>query len=251
MSNNTFNYVVANILIVSLMFSTGCAGLFSGTKSSGRYIYNYTLTEPVANDQLLFKDEYVTIQFKFDESAIKFQLQNISDAPMSVVWENVAIVLNNRVFPVKNTATLYQTNLDHPSSVIIPSLGYIRDLVIPSEFIGVEKNAWVEKDLFPTDDQGSPARKKLITKYVGSQIKLLLPIKIGEVVQDYSFTFKVKGISPLPENRVPAVKERPTPPQVVTSAGSTNTLMPVLIAGGILVVAIYALSKEKASPINF
>lgn len=250
MSNNTFRYFVVTIVLASLTFTTGCASLFSGGKVSGRYIYNYTLTEPAPNDQLLFKDDYVTIQFKFDESAIKFQLQNVSDVPISIVWENVAIGLNNRVFPVKNTATLYQMDLNHPPAVLIPSLGYIRDMVIPRDFILVEKNKWVEKDLFPTDDMGSPARKKLIMKYIGSQIKLTLPIRVGEVVQDYSFTFKVKGISALPENRIPPVKERPVPPQII-SAGSSNTLYPVLIAGGILAVAIYALSKEKTSPINF
>ncbi|MCK9409327.1 MAG: hypothetical protein M0R68_09345, partial [Bacteroidetes bacterium] len=120
----------------------------------------------------------------------------------------------------------------------------------PRDYISIVKDKWTEKDLFPTDDMGSAARKKLITKYKGSQIKLLLPIKIGEVVQDYSFIFKVKDISPVPENRLPPVKERPVQP-AIASAGSSSALLPVLIAGGILAVAIYALSKEKASPIGF
>lgn len=250
MLNNRFKYCTVNLLLVTLTFFFGCSGSLSGGKQGGRYIYNYTMTEPVANDQMLYKDDYITIQFRFDQSAIKFQLQNVSDVPLSIIWDNVVIGLNNRVFPVKNTATLYQTNLDHPPSVLIPPLGYIKDLVIPREFISINKNSWVEKDLFPTDDMGSAARKKLIMKYTGSQIKLVLPIKVGEVVQDYVFTFKVKGISMLPENRLPPVKERPEPPQIA-AAGNSNTLLPVLIAGGILAVAIYALSKEKASPINF
>jgi hypothetical protein len=250
MLNNRLNSIIVNILLVSLTFFFGCAGALPGGKQGGRYIYNYSLIEPAVNDQLMFKDDYITIQFKFDESAIKFQLQNISDVPLSIVWENVAIGLNNRVFPVKNTATLYQTDLGHPPAVVIPSLGYIRDMVIPRDYISISKDAWVEKDIFPTDDMGSAARKKLITKYMGSQVKLLLPIKIGEVVQEYSFTFKVKGITPLPENRVPPVKERPAKPKIAT-AGSSSALLPVLIAGGILAVAIYAFSKEKSSPLSF
>jgi hypothetical protein len=250
MLNNRIKIATVHLLLISMTFFAGCAGAFSGGKPNGRYIYNYTLTEPILNDQLLFKDDYVTIQFKFDESAIKFQLQNITDVPISIVWENVAIVLNNRVFPVKNSATLYQTDLAPPPSVIIPSLGYIRDIVIPRDYIVVENSQWVEKDLFPTDDLGSAARKKLIPRYVGSQIKLLLPIRLGEVVEDYSFTFKVKGITTLPENRIPPAKERPSVPQIA-SAGSSNMLTPILIAGGIVAIAIYALSKEKASPVEF
>jgi len=200
----------------------------------------------------LFKDDYITIQFKLDESAVKFQLQNISELPISIVWENVAIGLNNRVYPVKNTTTLYQTDMVHPLPVMIPSLGYIRDLVIPRDYISIDKNEWVERDLFPTNDLGSPSRKNLILKYVGSQIKLLLPLKIGEVVQDYTFIFKVKSVAAVPEGKLPPVKERPTPPQVAAMSGQTSqSILPILIAGGILAVAIYAFSKEKATPINF
>jgi len=213
-------------------------------------MYTYTLVEPVSNDQLLYKDDYITIQFKLDESAIKFQLQNISDVPMSIMWENVAVGLNNRVFPVKNMATLYRNDLDLPPAVIIPSLGYIRDMIIPRDYISIVKEEWIEKDLFPTDDMGSAARKKLIFKYTGSHIKLLLPIKIGEVVQEYTFRFKVKEIAAVPENRLPPVKERPAKP-TLKSAGSSSALLPVIIAGGILGLAIYALSKEKASPVTF
>lgn len=250
MSNNRIQTAVVYLLLVSIIGTIGCSGSLPGDGTGGRYIYNYTMTEPVVNDQLLFKDAYITIQFKFDESAIKFQLQNTSELPVSIIWENVSVGLNNRVFPVRNTSTLYDTEQRHPLPVVIPSLGYVRDLVIPWEYVSLEKGKWTEKDLFPTNDLGSAARKKLILKYTGSQIKLFLPVKIGEVVQEYSFNFKVKGISSLPANRVPPVKERPTPPPVA-SIGSSNALMPVLIAGGILGLAIFVFSKDKTSPLAF
>ncbi|NUN70287.1 MAG: hypothetical protein HUU02_11305 [Bacteroidetes bacterium] len=251
MLNDRLKTVTTYCLLASLTFVYGCAGALSGGgKSGGRYIYQYTMTEPSVNDQLLYKDDYITVQFKFDESAVKFQLQNVSDLPLSIVWENVAISLNNRAFPVRNLSTLYQTELVHPLPVMIPSLGYIREVVIPRDNITLEKEGWKEKDLFPTDDMGSAARKKLIMKYNGSVVKLMLPVRIGEVVQDYAFTFKVKGISALPQNVRPPVKERPTPPPVMTASAS-NALLPIVIAGGILGLAIYALSKEKASPIGF
>lgn len=251
MLNKRLKTITTYVLLVSLTFVYGCSGAMAGGgKSGGRYVYQYTMTEPSANDQLLFKDDYITIQFKFDESAVKFQLQNVSDLPISIVWENVAMSLNNRAFPVKNNSTLFQTEMSHPLPVMIPSLGYIREMVIPRENVTWEKDGWKEKDLFPTDDMGSAARKKLIMKYNGSVVKLMLPVRIGEIVQDYSFTFKVKGISALPENVRPPVKERPTPPPVISST-SSGSLMPILIAGGILGLAIYVLSKDKASPIGF
>lgn len=239
------------MLLVSLTFAFGCSGSMSGGRKETRFIYSYALIKPAVNDQLLFKDDYITIQFKLDESAVKFQLQNISEVPISIVWENVAIGLNNRVYPVKNSATLYQTEMAHPVSLIIPSLGYVRDLVIPRDYISIENSEWVERDLFPSNDKGSPKRKNLILKYIGSQIKLLLPLKIGEVVQDYTFIFKVKNVDAVPEDKLPPIKERPVPPQVASAVQGSQSLLPVLIAGGILAVAIYAFSREKAAPINF
>lgn len=253
MLNNRVKYITTNVLLVSMTFFLGCSGsMFSSKRASTRFIYNYTLLEPVKNDQMLYKDDYINIQFKLDESAVKFQLQNVTDVPISIDWQNASIVLNNRVFPVRNTNTLYQTELKKPPSVVIPSLGYIRDMVIPSENITLDNNVWVEKDFFPSDDMGSLARKKLIMKYVGSRVKLLLPIKISEIVEEYTFTFRVKSITEVPQNMLPPPKERPKPPPVsITAAQASQSLLPIIIAGGILAVAIYALSKEKPSPTDF
>ncbi len=240
------------MILASMTFSIGCSGAMAGSRSGTRYIHSYTLVQPVSNKQLIYRDEFIIIQFKIDESAVRFQMQNISEAPISIVWEQASIVLNNRVFPVRNSSTLYNTGHEQPLAVVIPSLGYIRDLVIPRDYIKLSNNEWIEKDLFPSNDYGSDARKRLIMRYVGSQIQINLPLKIADIVQDYSFLFRVQGINAVPANMLPPPKQRPVPPETakVISQGS-QSLLPVVLAGGILAVAIYVFSKEKATPINF
>ena len=210
------------------------------------YIYTYTMTQPQKNDQMVFKDNYLFIQFFFDASAISFQMQNVSEASMSIVWEKVSLGVNKRTFAVRNSSTFYSTGNSIFPMLVIPPLGYIRETVIPRENVYVEKEKWVEKELFLTNDRGSMRYKKAILGMVGSEVTLTIPIKIGEIVVEYPFVFKVSKISPLPTKVLPPVKDRPPVPKTtMQQAGAGSDLVPILIAGGIFGVALYLLSQKK------
>jgi hypothetical protein len=73
---NRCSSIVIYVLITSLLLS-GCSGALN-SPSGVNYIYTYTMTQPQKNDQLIFRDNYLYIQFFLDASAISFQLQNIS-----------------------------------------------------------------------------------------------------------------------------------------------------------------------------
>ena len=195
---------------------------------------------------MIFRDNYVVIQFFFDASAISFQLQNVSEATMSIVWEKVSLGVNKRIYAVRNTSTFYSVGNITPPSVSIPPLGYIRETIIPRENIFNEKGVWVEKDFFLTNDRGSSRIKAAISRLVGAEVALTIPIKIDEVVVDYPFVFKVSKVTPLPSRLLPPVKERPPAPKMPTiEAGTSSSLVPILIAGGIFGIAVYLLSMKK------
>lgn len=232
------------ILIASLLFS-GCAGL-SGAAKGSNYIYTYSLVSPQKSDKMIFRDNYVVIQFFFDASAISFQLQNISEATMSIVWEKVSLGVNKRIHAVRNTSTFYSVGNVIPQPVSIPPLGYIRETIIPRENIYNEKGVWVEKDFFLTNDKGSSKIKTAMKRFVGSEVTLSIPLKIGDVIVEYPFVFKVTKVTPLPSHLLPPVKERPQAPKTtINEAGTSNSLVPILIAGGIFGIAIYLLSIKK------
>jgi len=244
MLNNLKKNILVYIIIASLLLSS-CAGALR-TPSGVNYIYTYTMTQPQKNDQMIFRDNYVFIQFFVDASAISFQLQNISEASMSIVWEKVSLGVNKRTYAVRNNSTFYSLGNTPFQSLVIPPLGYIRETVIPREFVYVNKNAWAEKEFFLTNDRGSLRYKNAITKMVGSEVTLTIPIKIGEIVIEYPFTFKVSKVSPLPSNVLPPVKERPPVPKTtMQEAGTGSDLIPILIAAGVFGVAIYLLSQKK------
>lgn len=249
MLNNRFlKSLLVTIIITSLLFS-GCVGAMQSQKGVN-YIYTYTMTLPVKSDQLIFRDNYLYIQFNIDASAINFQMQNVSGASMSIVWEKVSISVNKRTYSVRNTSNFYSNGMSAPAPLVISPLGYIRETIIPRENIYMDKGKWVEKDLFLSNDHGYPRVKKAITSFVGSEITLSIPMKIGEIVIDYPFTFKVSKITPLPANLLPPVKDRPQMPKaaVIEAAATSTSLVPMFIAAGILGVAIYLLSQKKTQP---
>jgi hypothetical protein len=242
-----------NVLIYTLIGSlllSSCSGSMNAP-SGVNYIYTYTMMQPQKNDQMIFRDNYIFIQFFFDASAVSFQLQNVSEASMSIVWEKVSIGVNKRTYAVRNSSTFYSSGNAAFPMLVIPPLGYIRETVIPRENVYVEKDKWIEKEFFVTNDRGSLRYKNFITKMVGSEVTLTIPVKIGEIVIEYPFTFKVSKVSPLPSNVLPPAKERPPVPKTtLQEAGTGNNLIPILIAAGIFGVAIYLLSQKKTPAAN-
>ncbi|MFZ4620525.1 MAG: hypothetical protein ACOYNS_08195 [Bacteroidota bacterium] len=245
MSNNrNLIALIVYVLIASLLLA-GCSGA-AGAQSGTNYLYTYKMTQPVVNDQLMFKDNYIIIQFSFDQSAVSFQLQNVSQASMSIVWEKVSLGVNKRIYSVRNTSNFYSMTSAPPIPTVIPPLGYIRETMIPRDNIFMDKDQWVEKDLFLSNDRNNAKLKKAITGYVGGEITLSIPVKIGEIVTDYAFTFNVSKVTPLPSKLLPPVKERPAAPKSpVMESSSGSNIVPIAIAAGVLGVAVYLLSQKK------
>lgn len=245
MLNKRFAISLITYSLITTLLISGCAGALN-TPSGVNYIYSYTMTQPAKSDQLVFKDNYLYIQFNFDASAVSFQLQNISEAPMSIVWEKVSIGVNKRTYSVRNTGNFYSAGTSVPTSLVIPPLGYVRETIIPRDNVYMDKGVWVEKDLFLSNDRNSARLKKAIMGYVGSEITLSIPVKIGEIVVEYPFVFKVNKISPLPSHLLPPVKERPPAPKTqMIEAGTSSSVIPIVIAAGVLGIAVYLLSQKK------
>jgi hypothetical protein len=130
----------------------------------------------------------------------------------------------------------------------VPPLGYFRDVVIPSENIYVAEKQWIEKELFPTKDRNSAALKSAIGKLVGSTVTLKLPLKFGDVVTEYVFVFRVRSVQPLPAGTELPPKDRPpAPPVSKRETGFNQQMIAVLIASGVLGVAVFLMSQKKTS----
>lgn len=237
---------VALTLAAALTGGCAVASRFSPGVGS-KYQYTYTMVAPAQSRDLTYQDERIIVQFRPDEAAVKFQLQNVSDVELTVDWTRASLGIEGRFYPVRHATTLYGDSM-RVTSMILPPLGYVRDLVIPSENIRFDGERWVEEDLLPTVDSNDPLLRSTIRGSVGKQISVILPLRFGEREELYEFAFRVSSVRAIawrdyrPATRVPA------PPVVHRSSGAIDQVTLAIIALGVLGFAAFVLSVAKDTP---
>jgi hypothetical protein len=236
------------VLIVFSGLLTSCATTSLFRPGIGnKYQYTYKLVYPVESTDLFFKDDSIIIQFKFDEAAIRFQLQNISDSYLTIHWEKASITLLGRHINIRHSGNLYG-DTSSSNTIMLQPLGYIRDIVIPRENIYNDGKKWVELDLLPTTDNKSPEREESIKKSVGRRIGFLLPAMFGTVEKNFEFDFEVDSVKQILWKDYEPFKRVPEPPSSSHGALGLDNVTTAIIAVGILGFSAYVLSVKKNPP---
>jgi len=236
-------HIIVIVFSASLFMSCGTMSRFSPGKGN-KYQYAYKLTSPVENQNLLFQDDSVIIQFKFDEAAIKFQLQNISESNLTVDWDKAAINIQGRYFAVRHSSNLYADTARN-NSILLPPLGYIRDIAIPRDHIYNDGERWIEVDLLPTIDNDSAILRESIVKSVGRQIGFLLPMSFGSTEKNYEFDFQVDTVKRISWKDYTPVQRVPAPQNPKHGIFGLDNVTTAVIVVGVLGFSAYALSVKK------
>jgi hypothetical protein len=238
-----------NILLICgaalVLLVNGCATTSSFTPSSGnKYQYFYSLVYPARAENLLFRDDSVIVQFKFDEAAIRFQLQNISSSTIHIIWNKASLHKNGRYFPIRHADNLYTDRSDTNAAVLLPPLGYLRDLAIPRNNIVFNGKEWIEEDLFPTTDNRNVVLRDRIRRSAGQQVGLLLPIAFGTTVKNYEFDFQIDSVTQLPWKNYHPLQRIPEPPPLPSHPLLDNVTTAIVVVG-ILGFSAYLITSKK------
>jgi hypothetical protein len=215
--------------------------------SGNKYQYVYKLVIPVNNSNLLFQDDNIIIQFKLDEATIQFQLQNISESNIALDWSKASMGINDRYFAVRHTSNFYGDTI-HSDPIILPPLGFIRDIVIPRENIYNDGDKWVELDLLPTTDHRSLQLQEAIQKNVGQRISLILPMIFGPTQKNYRFDFQVDSVKRIAWKDYMPLKRVPAPPNPRHSILGLDNVTTAVIVVGVLGFSANILSAKKNPP---
>ena len=245
MNTKLFRLVVF-LSLSGLLMSCATTSQFIPGKGN-KYQYAYKLVYPVKNSDLVFHDDSIIIQFKFDEAAIRFQLQNISDSYLAIDWNKASMNIQGRYFAIRHVSTLYGDSSNN-TTVLLPPLGHLRDIVIPRDNIYFDGDHWVEVDLFPTTDGKSVKLQESIKKSAGRQIGLLLPMKFGSVEYNYDFDFQVASVKRIPWKNYKPFHRIPEPPKPYHHGIGLDNVTTAIIAVGVLGFSAYALSVKKTPP---
>lgn len=240
----------ATILLCStaLLLIGGCAALSVSSGNTGtQYVYHYSLTQPEQRADLSFRDGNIAATFSIDAAAVIFDLHNITDQQLSIVWERVSMGVNRRTYSVRNVNTFYTMGHSVPQPLSVPPQGFVREIVIPWQHVSYEHGAWTERELFPTNDSGTQRLKGMVERNVGSEVTLVLPVRIGKLVMDYTFVFKVDSVSAQPAGTPIPEKERPPMPDApMYELSILQGYLPVMISAGILAASVIIFTQKKA-----
>jgi hypothetical protein len=233
------------IVLPSQAFLSCAGGHFLGMGRGNKYAYSYTMTAPVDSPLMIFQDDSLKIQFKIDDSSIRFQLQNLSQSEMAVQWDKVSLGVDHAYSLVRHIINLYADTARGERSVQFPPRGYIRDLVMPVDNIFFDGSKWMQTDLFQTRDGGKDEMKGTIEKNVGKSLALILPLKFGSAPKEYRFQFRIVSVKPvLWRDYRPSLPVPPPPPRQ-TGADLEDEITTAFIVVGLLGFAAFMISLKK------
>ena len=170
------------------------AALTKVEKPSSPAVRYGTTTSVMEKDitKFSYKDNFIDIIIFTGSTQFNFILKNVSDNTLKVVWnEAVFVDVDGSTSKVMHSGVKYsQREGDQPASTIIKG-AKLDDLAAPTDkvYYSESLNEWTSRSLF------SNANKKS----EGQIIKLMLPIQVKDVVNEYIFEFTLSYVYDHPE----------------------------------------------------
>ena len=155
--------------------------------------YGKTKTVEATSDitRYSYVDNVIDLLIVGDSDKFSFILKNISDNTIKIIWNEAAFVdFDGSTSKVMHAGTKYsQREGDQPATTIIKG-AKIEDVAVPTCNIRYSSilEEWVEDSMYPAKPNENPG-----------QIRLMLPIQIKDVVNEYVFVFDVKYVYNHPE----------------------------------------------------
>lgn len=143
-------------------------------------------------DKFSYNDSIIDITIYGTKEQFNFVLQNISNHSLKIIWNEAAFVgLDGATSKIMHVGTKFsQRESDQPATVIIKG-ARIDDVATPTANVYYDEgitigyrtigNGWKTKSMLPQEYRGKEA----------GEIRLMLPIQVKDVVNEYTFVFKV------------------------------------------------------------
>lgn len=143
-------------------------------------------------DKFSYNDSIIDMTIFGTSEEFKFVLKNISEHSLKIIWNEAAFVgLDGATSKIMHVGTKYsQREADQPATVVIKG-AKIDDIATPTANVYYDEgfkigystygNGWKTRSMFPKEYNGKEA----------GEIRLMLPIQIKDVVNEYTFVFRV------------------------------------------------------------
>ena len=130
-----------------------------------------------------YYDDFIDINFHISaHDGFIFTLKNLANKTIKLIWnEAVYVDLKGKTSRVFHSGIKYSEKEEDQIPSTIISGAFIEDVAFPVDCAKWERNGWNIDLMFPNK----------ISNDVTYNIRLMLPIQIGETINEYIFTFKL------------------------------------------------------------
>jgi len=151
--------------------------------------YSFEMVEPDKNSSLNFSDDDLSIAFALTKRNIGFALENTSDQPIRIKWDEIAYVdPSGTSHRTMHNGVKYSERNNPQSPTTVPPGARIEDVLVPSDKVRYSDilDEWVEGPILPA---GNTA-----TQQKGNTFQVFMPLEVGGETSNYTFKFKITDV---------------------------------------------------------
>ena len=155
--------------------------------------FGEVITDKTNEDSIryTFEDEYLKISWFSDDSYFYFKLLNKSKHSLKVIWDDVTLVMpDNNISKMMHNGIKYDKRNETQVPTTIPRGAKIEDALVPTNNVKYVGD-WIVTPILPKNIEMSKAEQ-----LKGGNLKILLPIKIEDITNEYTFVFNIKDVYP-------------------------------------------------------
>lgn len=144
-----------------------------------------------------YEDEYMRINWYYATNQLDFWLENKSGHTIKINWDDISFInAGGETSRIMHKGVKYSERENPQGSISIPKGGSLSDIIVPTSTIVLSGYNWIQPALIPCFYKSKKAMQEDIAKgtWIGSVIKVLFPIEIEGVKNDYLFEFRVDGV---------------------------------------------------------
>lgn len=155
------------------------------------YSVQYSMIKPIEKQTpIAYKDDKIDILFNIEKDGISFTLNNISNLPLKINWDEMSIVLDGKANRLMHKGVAYMDRSKSQVISVVPPNTTLEDIVIPTmniHFVNTKNAFWDISPLYKIS-------MKNVSEMKGKKLSLYFPMIFNDEKIDYNFEFQIDKV---------------------------------------------------------
>lgn len=150
-----------------------------------------------------YSDKYIGITWTYNTTQFEFELKNLSGHTIRINWDDVTFMdYSGNISRVMHKGVKYVERENPQGSISIPNGGILQDIIVPNSNVyfskgisGYTPSQWKQAAIIPCYFNNKEDMENAILNeiWIGKTVRILFPMEIEGVKNDYTFEFTVNG----------------------------------------------------------